>query len=101
MSTKLSGSSAHKVSHPHCGLFEDGTWDITQISDFTDLVLQASRNRAWKQAGERNRDNLLNIRQGVNVEEALQFYKIAKTPGQRGRTRTTRRWGLHTLEEQS
>ena len=76
--------------------FEDGTWDITQVNDFTDLILKAARDRAWRQAGLRNRDNLMGIRQGANVEETLRFFELAKTPGQHGRIRTILADGAYT-----
>ena len=76
--------------------FEDGAVDITHISDFMDLVLKACRNRAWRLAGERNRDNLIDIRHGVNVDETLRFYELAKTPGQHGRIRTILSDGIYT-----
>ena len=43
---------------PTLWAFEDGTWDTTQMSDLTDIILIACRDRAWRQAGHRNRDNL-------------------------------------------
>ena len=81
---------------PTLWAFKDGTWDITQMSDLSDTILAASRDRAWRQAGLRNRDNLLNIREGVNVEETLQFFTLAKTPGLRGRIRTILSDGAYT-----
>ena len=70
--------------------------DITHVSDFMDLVLKACRNRAWRLAGERNRDNLIDIRHGVNGDETLRFYELAKTPGQHGRIRAILSDGIYT-----
>ena len=38
----------------------------------------------------------MDIRHGVNVEETLRFFEIAKTPGQRGRIRTVLADGAYT-----
>ena len=81
---------------PTLWAFKDGTWDFTQMSDLSDIILAAPRGRAWRQAGLRNRDNLLNIRDGVNVEETLQFFTLAKTPGLHGRIRAILSDGAYT-----
>ena len=44
---------------PTLWAFQDGTWDITQMSDLTDIILITCRDRAWRQAGFRKRDNIL------------------------------------------
>ena len=74
--------------------FEDGAVDITHISDFLELALKACRGRAWRLAGERDRDNLIDVRHGVNVDETLRFYELAKTPGQPGRIRAIHSDGI-------